>query len=46
MDNLVRPNLQQQKEMLDGRSSKYDVIIGKGSEGDDPLAKYSDRFKT
>ena len=45
MDNLARPNLQQQKEMLDGRSSKYDVVIGKGSEGDDPLAKYSDDLR-
>ena len=45
MDNLARPNLQQQKEMLDGRSSKYDVIIGKGSEGDDALAKYSDNLR-
>ena len=45
IDNLARPNLQQQKEMLDGRSSKYDVVIGKGSEGDDPLAKYSDSLR-
>ena len=45
IDNLARPNLQQQKEMLDGRSSKYDVVIGKGSEGDDPLAKYSDDLR-
>lgn len=45
INNLVRPNLQQQKEMLDGRSSKYDIVIGKGSEGDDPLAKYSDNLR-
>jgi subtilisin-like proprotein convertase family protein len=45
MNDLVRPDLQQQKEMLDGRSSKYDVIVGKGSEGDDPLAKYSDNLR-
>ena len=45
MNDLVRPDLQQQKEMLDGRSSKYDVVIGKGSEGDDPLAKYSDNLR-
>jgi subtilisin-like proprotein convertase family protein len=45
INNLVRPDLQQQKEMLDGRSSKYDVIIGKGSKGDDPLAKYSDGLR-
>ena len=45
INNLVRPDLQQQKEMLDGRSSKYDVVIGKGSEGDDPLAKYSDNLR-
>jgi len=45
IDNLARPNLQQQKEMLDGRSSKYDVVIGKGSVGDDPLAKYSDSLR-
>ncbi len=41
INNLVRPNLDQNAEMLDGRSSKYDVVIGKGSEGDDPLAEYS-----
>ncbi|MBT6378539.1 MAG: hypothetical protein HOJ72_09805, partial [Flavobacterium sp.] len=45
MNDLVRPDLQQQKEMLDGRSSKYDVVIGKGSGGDDPLAKYSDNLR-
>lgn len=45
MNDLVRPDLQQQKEMLDGRSSKYDVVVGKGSEGDDPLAKYSDNLR-
>ena len=45
INNLVRPDLQQQKEMLDGRSSKYEVVIGKGSEGDDPLAKYSDNLR-
>ncbi len=26
-------------EMKDGRSSKYDIVIGKGSKGDDVLAK-------
>lgn len=45
MNDLVRPDLQQQKEMLDGRSSKYDVVVGKGSDGDDPLAKYSDGLR-
>ena len=45
MNDLVRPDLQQQKEMLDGRSSKYDVVVGKGSEGDDPLAIYSDNLR-
>ena len=45
MNDLVRPDLQQQKEMLDGRSSKYDIVVGKGSEGDDPLAKYSDNLR-
>ena len=45
MNDLVRPDLSQQKEMLDGRSSKYDVVVGKGSQGDDPLAKYSDNLR-
>ena len=31
MSTLVRPNLSKAEEMLDGRSSKYDVVIGKGS---------------
>lgn len=45
MNDLVRPDLSQQQEMLDGRSSKYDVVVGKGSQGDDPLAKYSDNLR-
>jgi len=46
--DLTRPDLQLETEILDGRSSKYDVIIGKGSQGDDPLANYfsSSRHKT
>ena len=45
MSTLVRPNLSKAEEMLDGRSSKYDVVIGKGSEGDDVLAKNSINFR-
>ena len=32
-------------EMQDGRSAKYDIIIGKGSTGDDVLAKNPHRLK-
>ena len=45
MNNLVRPDLNTPTEMLDKRSSKYDIVIGKGSEGDDALAKYKDDSK-
>ena len=37
--NLVRPDLTKSEEMKDGRASRYDVVIGKGSKGDDKLAK-------
>lgn len=36
---LTRPDLSGTGVMKDGRSSRYDVIIGKGSTGDDALAK-------
>ena len=39
MDALVRPDLTKEEVMKDGRSSRYDVVIGKGSTGDDVLAK-------
>ena len=39
MNTLVRPDLTQQTEAKDGRSSKYDIVIGKGSTGDDILAR-------
>tara|TARA_B100000787_G_scaffold39462_1_gene28031 strand:- start:14757 stop:17696 length:2940 start_codon:yes stop_codon:yes gene_type:complete len=45
INNLVRPDLSQNTIVLDGRSSKYEVIIGKGSEGDDALAKYSNNLR-
>ncbi|MDC1104118.1 hypothetical protein OAS45_00675 [Polaribacter sp.] len=37
-NNLVRPDLSSNRLMLDGRSSRYEVVIGKGSVGDDVLA--------
>jgi subtilisin-like proprotein convertase family protein len=40
MNTLVRPDLTKEIEVLDARSSKYEVVIGKGSEGDDALVKY------
>lgn len=39
MGTLKRPNLTHTYEVQDGRSAKYDVVIGKGSQGDDFLAK-------
>ena len=44
-NNLIRPDLSSNTVMLDGRSSKYDIVIGKGSEGDDLLAKDSDNLR-
>ena len=37
-NNLVRPDLSSNQVMLDGRSSRYEVVIGKVSVGDDVLA--------
>ena len=34
---LSRPDLSREVEMQDGRASRYDIIPGKGSSGDDPL---------
>jgi len=34
---LSRPDLSREVEMQDGRASRYDIIPGKGSTGDDPL---------
>lgn len=41
MNSLIRPDLTEVKEVLDGRSrkSKVNLVIGKGSTGDDLLAK-------
>ena len=35
--NLIRPESRPASEMQDGRASKYNIIPGKGSEGNDPL---------
>ncbi len=45
MNTLVRPDLTKSVDIKDGRSSKYDIVIGKGSTGDDALAKYSDNLR-
>ncbi|MBL4604571.1 MAG: hypothetical protein JKY02_02585 [Flavobacteriaceae bacterium] len=45
MATLKRPDLTKVYEVQDGRSAKYDVIIGKGSEGDDFLAKRPNALK-
>lgn len=45
MSELTRPDLTKKEEMKDGRSSRYDVVIGKGSTGDDLLAKNPHRLK-
>lgn len=42
--NLIRPDLSKHVVMRDGRDSKYDVVIGKGSTGDDVLAKNKHRL--
>lgn len=36
---LARPDLTKKIEVKDGRSSRYNVVVGKGSTGDDVLAK-------
>jgi subtilisin-like proprotein convertase family protein len=41
---LVRPDLTKPTVMKDGRSSRYDIVIGKGSTGDDVLAKNKNRL--
>jgi subtilisin-like proprotein convertase family protein len=41
---LVRPDLTKSEEMQDGRASKYDIVPGKGSTGDDVLAKTPNRL--
>ncbi len=41
---LVRPDLKKIIEMKDGRSSRYNVVVGKGSTGDDALAKNKHRL--
>jgi subtilisin-like proprotein convertase family protein len=41
---LVRPDLTKPTVMKDGRSSRYDVVIGKGSTGDDVLAKNKNKL--
>jgi subtilisin-like proprotein convertase family protein len=45
INTLVRPNLTKVTKVLDGRSSKYELKIGKGSEGDDVLVKNLDNLK-
>lgn len=45
MTSLNRPDLSKEVLMKDGRSSRYDIVIGKGSEGDDILAKNKNRLE-
>ncbi len=48
MNTLKRPDLTGSKEIEDGRyrrESKIDVVIGKGSTGDDQLAKNPNKLK-
>jgi len=42
---LVRPDLSRETVMQDGRASKYDIIPGKGSTGNDPLVQQSSHLK-
>lgn len=42
---LVRPDLSRETVMQDGRASRYDVIPGKGSTGNDPLLEKSSKLK-
>jgi len=44
--NLARPDVTISKEMKDGRASKYDVVPGKGSTGDDALAINANRLSS
>jgi len=44
--NLARPDLTISEEMKDGRASKYDVVAGKGSTGDDALSKNAHRLSS
>lgn len=47
MSTLVRPDLTSNKEVSDGRAgraSKIEVVIGKGSKGDDQLAKHPNKL--
>lgn len=45
LGKLKKADLSAVKEMKDGRASKYDIVIGKGSTGDDILAKKPNRLK-
>jgi len=47
MSSLIRPDLTVEKEVLDGRSreSRVSLVIGKGSKGDDVLAKNKHRLE-
>ncbi len=45
ISSLERPNLTQVKEAKDGKSLMHKVLIGKGSKGDDILAKKPNKFK-
>lgn len=45
MASLTRPDLSKEEVMKDGRSSRYDIVIGKGSKGDDILAKNKNRLE-
>ncbi len=42
---LVRPDLSRETVMQDGRASRYDIIPGKGSTGNDPLVQQSAQMK-
>lgn len=42
---LMRPDVTKSEEMKDGRASKYDIVIGKGSSGSDALALNPHRLK-
>ncbi|QMU65737.1 MAG: hypothetical protein GKR88_16615 [Flavobacteriaceae bacterium] len=44
MNSLIRPDLSKEHIIKDGRSSKYNVVIGKGSTGDDALTKSKHRL--
>ena len=44
-NTLVRPDLSRATVMQDGRASKYDIVPGKGSTGDDPLIQNPSKLK-